>query len=67
MSVIFALALFTAKEGGTAATVGAGGIIGLLAHLLQKAWTSVRRRDRRATRLGVGRGYRQLGRGCADG
>lgn len=36
MSVIFAFALFAAKEGGTAAAVGAGGgLIGLLVWLLQ--------------------------------
>jgi hypothetical protein len=39
MSVVFALALFAAKEGGTAAAVGAGGgILGLVVYLLQKAW-----------------------------
>ena len=39
MSVVFALALFAAKEAGTAAAVGAGGgILGLLVWLLQKAW-----------------------------
>ena len=39
MSVIFALALFAAKEGGTAGEVGAGGgVLGLLVWLLQKAW-----------------------------
>ena len=39
MSVIFALALFAAKEGGTVAAVGAGGgVLGLLVYLLQKAW-----------------------------
>ena len=35
MCVIFAVALFAAKEGGTVAAVGAGGIIGLLVWLLQ--------------------------------
>jgi hypothetical protein len=39
MSVVFALALFAAKEGGTAVAVGAGGgILGLVVYLLQKAW-----------------------------